>query len=42
MNTTMEHFHDYSFVRLKNSVYEQTYQDFLDSVLSSISPALPR
>lgn len=31
-------FHDYSFVRLKNSVYEQTYQDFLADVLRSVSP----
>jgi DNA-binding transcriptional LysR family regulator len=30
--------HDYSFVRLKNSVYEQTYKDFLDRVMTSIPP----
>lgn len=27
--------HDYSFVRLKNSIFEQTYQEFLDTVLQS-------
>jgi LysR family transcriptional regulator, transcriptional activator of the cysJI operon len=31
-------FHDYSFVRLKNSVYETAYQEFLDSVLASLPP----
>jgi DNA-binding transcriptional LysR family regulator len=31
-------FHDYSFVRLKDSVYEPTYQEFLDNVLRSSFP----
>lgn len=30
--------HDYSFVRLRNSVYEQTYQAFLESVVLSLGP----
>lgn len=29
-------FHDYSFVRLKNSVYEDSYREFLDQVLEHL------
>jgi DNA-binding transcriptional LysR family regulator len=34
--------HDYSFVRLKNSVYEQTYQDFLEEMLRAIPRQIER